>query len=194
MSKGRTNRRHFLRAAGAGVLVLPAAEWMRAQSDAEASQITMVRNYRIGRFYFDPIGLRVEPGTTVRWNCRANGLSAVAFHPDHDNHELRIPEGARPFDSGVLWRGDTLEWTFEVEGTYDYYSRNQEVIGMVGRIVVGSPGGSGERPLGYAAREGRKPPFNELTRTHQVISSQEIVQKGAVPYPVDLLGRKPPLH
>jgi plastocyanin len=196
MSGNRINRRHFLKAAGTGVLVFPSAGWMRVgpQNEAEVAEIIMVRNYRIGRFYFDPIGLHIEPGTMVRWICRANGLSALAFHPDHDNHELRIPEGARPFDSGVLWRGDTFEWTFEVEGTYDYYSRNQEVIGMVGRIVVGSAGGPGENPLGYGAREGRTPPFRELMRTHQVISSQEIVQKGTVPYPADLLGRKPPLH
>ncbi|SVD34691.1 uncharacterized protein METZ01_LOCUS387545, partial [marine metagenome] len=64
-----------------------------SQNEAEVTEIIMVRNYRIGRFYFDPIGLHVEPGTTVRWTCRANGLSALAFHPDHDNHELRIPEG-----------------------------------------------------------------------------------------------------
>jgi len=78
------------------------------------------------------------------------GGSVTAFHPSHDNHELRIPEGARPFDSGILIEGDNprarFEWIFEEEGTYDYYSRRQERLGAVGRIVVGSPGGPGEEP------------------------------------------------
>jgi hypothetical protein len=60
--------------------------------------------------------------------------------------------------------------------------------------IPGGAGGPGENPLGYGAREGRQPPFEELMRTHQAISSQEIVQAGAVPYPTGLLGRKPPLH
>ena len=62
----------------------------------------------------------------------------TAFHPDHDNHELRIPEGAQPFDSGMLAAMESFQWTFEVEGTYDYYSKHHEGAGLIGRIVVGS--------------------------------------------------------
>ena len=79
------------------------------------------------------------------------------------NHELRIPEGAEPWDSGVLQtqapeKGSTFEHTFTQEGVYDYFCRPHEAAGMVGRIVVGRPlEGPGTRPFNYAPEKGWKP-------------------------------------
>jgi len=87
-----------------------------------------------------------------------------------------------------------LEWTFEVEGTYDYYSQRQEVIGMVGRIVVGRPGGPGERPLGYGSGEGRAPIFREARKVFEFARSEEIVRRKVIPYPVKELERRFPLY
>lgn len=55
----------------------------------------------------------------------------------------RIPEDATAFDSGTISQG-SFEHTFETPGTYDYYCIPHKSIGMVGRIVVGSPGGPAE--------------------------------------------------
>jgi uncharacterized membrane protein len=87
----------------------------------------------MGNNYFDPAGLYVEPGTTVRFELVAGAHSATAY-PD------RIPPAAEPFDSGVISQG-SFEYTFEAPGTYDYYCIPHKSVGMVGRIVVGSPGG-----------------------------------------------------
>ncbi|MCH8016780.1 MAG: hypothetical protein IH917_09170 [Acidobacteria bacterium] len=160
----------------------------RGQS-SDVLEIAMVRAYRQGRFYYDPIGLYVDPGQTVRWTSRPPSFSVVAFHPDNDNHELRIPERAEPFDSKILGRSPTFEWTFEVEGTYDYYSRNYEYLGMVGRIIVGKPGGPGERPPGYGNRNGRMVMYRDAGRLFEYLKSDEIVQKKRIPYPMDLLRR-----
>lgn len=106
--------------------------------------------------YFDPIGLHLQPGDTVRWIQEANFHSVTAYHPANSNHELRLPEQAKPWDSGILLaeypaEGSTFEWTFTVEGVYDYFCRPHEVAGMVGRLVVGQPGnGPGSRPFNYA--------------------------------------------
>ena len=54
------------------------------------------------RVGFDPIGLKVAPGTTVRWVVEANVHTTTAYHPDNDRHPLRIPEGAKPWDSDYL--------------------------------------------------------------------------------------------
>jgi uncharacterized membrane protein len=90
--------------------------------------------------YFDPVGLHVDPGTTVRFEIAAGAHSATAY-------EDRIPSDASPFDSGVIPSGG-VEYTFEEPGTYDYYCIPHKSGGMVGRIVVGSPGGPAEaRPL-----------------------------------------------
>lgn len=109
-----------------------------------------------GDVYFDPIGLRIEPGDTVRW-IQVDGFHSVtAYHPANGDRELRIPERAHPWDSGMLLaeypaKGSTFEHTFTVPGVYDYLCIPHEAAGMVGRIVVGEPeAGPATRAFGYA--------------------------------------------
>lgn len=91
--------------------------------------------------YFDPKGLLVDPGETVRFVNELDVHSAAAYHPANDK-ALRIPEGADPFDSELIEEeGETFEVTFETEGVYDYFCLPHESLGMVGRIIVGSPQG-----------------------------------------------------
>jgi len=91
---------------------------------------------KMGNNYFEPIGLHIEPGTTVRFEIAAGTHSATAY-------ENRIPSDASAFDSEVISSGG-FEYTFEKPGTYDYYCIPHKSVGMVGRIVVGSPGGPAE--------------------------------------------------
>jgi plastocyanin len=194
MVKSETNRRDFLKVFGMAVAVESACTALARGQSFDVLEIAMVRAYRQGRFYYDPIGLYVERGQTVRWTTRPPSFSVVAFHPDNDNHELRIPDGAEPFDSKILGRSPSFEWTFEVEGTYDYFSWNHEAIGMIGRIIVGAPGGPGEQAPGYGGREGRRPILYEARQTFEHINSEQIVQEKAVPYPMESLRRRYPLY
>jgi plastocyanin len=100
------------------------------------------------RVWFDPIGLLIEPGQTVRWVNKSNVHTSTAYHPENDNHPLRIPEAAKPWDSGYLVEpGDQFEVTLTVAGVYDYFCIPHEAAGMVGRIVVGQPDGPGALPF-----------------------------------------------
>ncbi len=102
------------------------------------------------RVWFDPVGLYVEPGTTVRWIVRDNVHTTTAYHPRNDNHSLRIPKHALPWDSGFLVHpGDHFDVTLTEPGVYDYYCMPHEAAGMVGRIVVGEPGGPGALAFDY---------------------------------------------
>ncbi len=193
LSGRQVNRRAFIQAAGMGSLVLGSI----GRAFSQASDIPQIRirsSYPQGLWYYDPVGLYLRPGQTVRWICTKWGSSVTAFHPENDNRELRIPEGAQPFDSGLM--GDdvntTFEWTFEVEGTYDYFSRNHEILGLVGRIVVGRPGGPAEKPLGYGGREGRTPTFPRAKEVLEFVSSQEVVEKKLIRYPTREFGRRYP--
>ncbi len=198
MSNKKWDRREFVALALTGTAGYTAGfGTLRAQAAEQADgvvEIEMLRNYGMGRYYYDPIGLLVNPGQTVRWNARREGFSVTAYHPDNNNRELRIPNGAAPFDSGIIFQYDAFEWTFEVEGTYDYCSLRHESIGMVGRIVVGTPGGPGEEPPGYGSRDGRTPVYKEAVRAFEMTPSQEIVKAQSVPYPIDELRRSFPLY
>ncbi len=94
--------------------------------------------------------VRIEAGDTVIWELQSSGHTATAYHPDTNNvFPSRIPDGAVPFDSPLLFtKGDTYEHTFVTEGVYNYYCRPHEGQGMVGIIVVGKAlDGPGLEPI-----------------------------------------------
>ncbi len=125
-----------------------------------------------GMHYNDPLGIKVEPGTTVRFVNRSGSHTATAYHPDN-RRDLRIPEGAEPFDSGVLsGRNATFEGTLEVEGVYDYVCTLHEAQGHVGRIVVGDPDADPAPPAD--GLPGRAPDY--------IVSVEEIMENDYVPF------------
>ncbi len=89
--------------------------------------------------YSDPVGIHVEPGTTIRFVNRTGMHSATAYHRDNGFPD-RIPPTAQSWDSGLLTRrGEIFEITLTVEGVYDYLCVPHEAAGHVGRIIVGNP-------------------------------------------------------
>jgi plastocyanin len=85
----------------------------------------------------------------VRWVVEANVHTATAYHPANGGRPLRIPERAEPWDSGYLVEpGEAFEVTLAAEGVYDYFCTPHEIAGMIGRIIVGRPGGPGTAPPG----------------------------------------------
>lgn len=131
------SRRQIL-SGGGGLLVALAAGRSQAQSD-KTVDVAMQGTPDGSRVWFDPIGLLVSPGQTIRWTNRDRGNShtVTAYHPAIDGRPLRIPEGAEPWDSGYLLPDETFSVTLTVEGVYDYYCIPHEHAGMVGRIIVG---------------------------------------------------------
>jgi plastocyanin len=177
-----------------------AAAWPAWSSAQEPVTIRLAVNYPNGQYYFDPVGVFVPVGGTVRWQFPFRGgigalmgITISAFHPANDNHELRIPEQAQPFDSGPMNKAVDgfirFDHTFTVEGTYDYFSASHEVLGMVGRIVVGRPGGPAEKPLGYGGRDGRAPTYPTAVAVLAACPAAEIVAKKTIAYPRDAVLR-----
>ena len=52
---------------------------------------------------FDPVGLRIRPGQTVRWTNgdAGNAHTATAYHPANLGRPRRIPAAATPWDFGL---------------------------------------------------------------------------------------------
>ncbi|MGZ8310477.1 MAG: hypothetical protein ACXWUR_00290 [Allosphingosinicella sp.] len=154
-----------------------------------------------GVYYFEPAGVRVRPGQLVRFISGDYRQSVTAYHPAHEGRPLRIPEGAEPFDfmlgeNAQNYRG-AFEMRFTVEGTYDYFNRQHEARGAVGRIVVGSPGGPAERPLGTGDAPARPEGYVGLStdptrlravrRVFELLSSSRIMREGKMSVPLDTI-------
>ncbi|MFL5287939.1 MAG: plastocyanin/azurin family copper-binding protein [Rhodopila sp.] len=132
---------------------------------------------------FDPIGLLIQPGQTVRFHCEANYHTTAAYHPDNANHSLRIPGAARPWSSDVLQPGETFEVTLTVPGVYDYFCTPHEMAGMVGRLIVSQPTGPGSQPFDwYAGRPEAKDWVPVPAAARAVFpTSSEIMRRRSVP-------------
>ncbi len=135
----RMRRRHFLW--GGGSLAAAFSLSPRLAIGSSAVEITMAGRPDGSRVWFNPYGMLIQPGQTVRWTNldKANSHTATAYGPQNDVHPRRIPVGAAPFDSDYLLPGKSFEVTLEIPGVYDYFCIPHEMSGMVGRIVVAAP-------------------------------------------------------
>jgi plastocyanin len=145
----RLARRTFLRA---GVLAFAGLAVPWPARSAGRVEIRMRSDAQGAHVWFDPVGVLIEPGQTVRWVVDTEGAShtSAAYHPHNGNHSLRIPEAAAPWDSGFLvGKGAAFEVTLTEVGVYDYFCLPHEMAGMVGRLVVRRAVGPGSRAFDY---------------------------------------------
>jgi plastocyanin len=75
--------------------------------------------------FFDKADITIEPGTTVTWVQRGQY-----------GHTTTSYDGL--WDSGLIEGGTegTYSYTFEEPGTYEYFCRPHEEVGMVGTVTV----------------------------------------------------------
>jgi plastocyanin len=165
------SRRHVLRIGGG---LLAGLAWYRLPLAGEPVEITMQGKADGSHVWFDPVGLHVQPGQTIRWVNRdpGNSHTATAYHPNNLGRPLRIPEEAEPWNSDYLLPNEAFSVTLRVEGVYDFFCIPHEHAEMVGRIVVGHPG---SRPSGVAASQAL--PGIALQAFPSI---DEIVRRGAV--------------
>ena len=107
--------------------------------------IEPVEGSPIPQFYFEPAGLFIEPGDTIRFVATSPHHTVTAYHP-LQGKPLRVPEGVEPFSSPMIPVGQTWEYTFTVPGVYDVWCGPHESYGMVMRIVVGEATGPAMEP------------------------------------------------
>lgn len=113
----------------------------RSEAADDAVVISMMGRRDGSAAWFDPLGIRVRSGQTIRWiNQNAgNTHTTTAYHPANFDRPRRIPPKADAWDSDYLLPGETFSVTLSVPGVYDYYCLPHEHAGMVGRIIVDAP-------------------------------------------------------
>ena len=171
-----TSRRQILQIGGG---LLAGLSLPRLAVAEEPVEIRMQGNTDGSHVWFDPVGLRIEPGQTIRWiNLDpGNSHTATAYHPKNFERPRRIPEGADPWDSNYLLPDESFSVTLTVEGVYDFFCVPHEHAGMVGRIIVGQPGRSPLDSLSAQAAGGEPIPEIALRAFPSV---DEIMRRGVV--------------
>jgi plastocyanin len=138
---------------------------------AETADIIMRGNADGSKVWFEPRGLLVRPGQIVRWTNKdsGNAHTSTAYHPQNDDHPLRIPAGAEPWNSDYLLPHQSFSIVLSVPGVYDYFCIPHEMAGMVGRIVVA------------ADKVPSLPPYGgDVPEVADFPSVQDIISKGRI--------------
>jgi plastocyanin len=79
----------------------------------------------IGDFFFSPAVVQIDPGQIVRWTN-----TAVTIHTSTAVGGL--------WDSGDLGQDNSFDYTFSLEGEYDYLC-TYHPLSMTGTVIVGTP-------------------------------------------------------
>ena len=147
--------RRRLAGAGGSILAGLAVPLSRLRAQAKVVEIHMRSNPDGSAVGFDPVGILIPPGATVRWVCDENVHTTASYSPENHDHALRIPKNAQPWASDYMLPGQSFEVTLTEEGVYDYFCAPHELAGMVGRIIAGKPTGPGSLPFDYFKSEGQ---------------------------------------
>lgn len=76
---------------------------------------------------FAPGVLHVAPGERVHFAHADRGHNV-------ESHDAMRPEGAAGFSGGI---GEEINVAFDVEGTYGFFCRPHQAMGMIGFVLVG---------------------------------------------------------
>lgn len=109
-------------------------------------EIKEVEGHPIPEFFFEPVGLFIEPGDTIRFLARTPHHTVTSYHA-LQGKVRRVPEGVEPFSSPMVPVGSSWEYTFTIPGVYDVFCGPHEQYGMAMRIVVGEATGPGASPV-----------------------------------------------
>ncbi|GAB7009285.1 plastocyanin/azurin family copper-binding protein [Halorubrum trueperi] len=135
-------------------------------------------------FFFDPVGLHVEPSEVVHFNDVSGLHTVTAFHDKFVDGDLqipnRVPEDVPGFTSPPMMPGESWVYQFNEKGVYDYFCFPHLGLGMVGRIVVFDPEEDDVESEEFSAPEGELFPNDERVLSAEELEPANIVEQGSV--------------
>jgi len=104
-----------------------------AENEKIAAMVTLTDG-----FTFAPRQVTVHVGETVEWRNLSPFPHTVTDDPAAagQKDDATLPRGAAAFGSGTMQSGETWRMAFAAPGTYRYFCRLHEGIGMIGEITV----------------------------------------------------------
>lgn len=117
-------------------IIIGATGLMGYPSSAAAKTVTITMTDKPPMYM--PAKLTIPVGTTVEWQNNAKTLHDVTTDADSVQKpaDVKLPPGAKSFDSGFMQPGASFDYTFTVPGHYVYTCIPHEKDGMVGEIDV----------------------------------------------------------
>jgi len=95
-------------------------------TDSDEVTVTVGAEGNGGNFAFDPMAVKLSPGTTVTWEWTGEGGA----------HDVAFEDADVGTDEVVAEAGATFSHTFESTGVYRYACRPHQALGQKGAIVV----------------------------------------------------------
>ncbi len=88
--------------------------------------------------HYSPATLTVPRNATVVWLNKSYYSQSVTCDPKASggNGLTSLPQGAQPWNSGLLYPGQRFSKTFDTPGTYVYFSQPMLSPNTVGTIIV----------------------------------------------------------
>ncbi|QLG63277.1 cupredoxin domain-containing protein [Halorarum salinum] len=133
-------------------------------------------------FYFDPVGISLQPGDTVEFVTVEDIHTVTAYHPRFFGFQRRVPEGVPGFSSPPVLEGDSWYYRFEEPGVYDMLCLPHDGLGMVVRAVVAGEG-SEDPPEAYPERppeESGVSPINQRVLNAPELDPGNVLAAGTV--------------
>ncbi|WP_051389656.1 plastocyanin/azurin family copper-binding protein [Bradyrhizobium sp. Ec3.3] len=106
-----------------------------ALAEGKTVEVVMKNN---PKSVFVPAIVNISVGDTVKWTNPGVITHSVTFVPAQPTaaFDAALPVGVAPFDSGNMEEDATFSHTFTVKGTYKYFCKFHDAMGMVGTVVV----------------------------------------------------------
>lgn len=129
----------WLRGGGGGSPDTAAETGVERAGAGGTTVVTMTSDLR-----FAPDTIRIQAGDTVVWRNTTPLVHTVTADPDRvpDPEQVRLPEGAEPFDSGDMFEGAEFRHVFTEPGEYMYVCVPHAPVNMMGWVFVEPRGGS----------------------------------------------------
>ncbi len=118
------------------LLLISGWEHVAASDVSQADTVTVEVKGTDANARFDPVVVAVNPGDVIQFMVREGLHTVTAYHPAN-RRPKRIPASVKPFDSGLMEKGDQWFLNIKEEGVYDYFCLPHEKLGHAGRIIAG---------------------------------------------------------